>query len=222
VSGNQVIRLKHKLQKEHRQGLALDIDETLSRTLSHWVKVLSEQFGNPENLEAHEIILKYRYAQHVPYWQTEEALAWMEEARNSDILQQALPLIENANTFVRKINKIIPILVYATTRPRIVKNGTVNWLKKHNFPIVDLLFRPPEIPIEMGNAWKASVLDALYPEVLGIVDDNPGVVNALPSSYKGTVFLYDLDFHPRTDVRVIPCKTWNDVYKETQRIYDKV
>ena len=56
------------------QGLALDIDETLSSTNRFWIQTLTEKFGNPENLSCEEIVSMYRYTQNVPFWQTDHAL----------------------------------------------------------------------------------------------------------------------------------------------------
>lgn len=205
---------KKQLKLQGIQGIALDIDETLSWTVGYWVEKMQEKFGNPENLTVKELITKYRYTQHVPYWQTEEAFAWMKEHRNSNEVQEILPLIENAHTFVQQINEIVPIVLYLTTRPQTVINGTKKWLQKHNFPEKVVIARPPEVHITEGNQWKAHVLEELYPEVMGIIDDNAGLANHLSTNYKGVVYLYDNTMHSRTDIRVIPCMTWEDVLQK--------
>lgn len=212
-------KFKEKLVKNNVKGLALDIDETLSWTIGYWVEQLQKKFGNPENLTVHELITKYRYSHHVPYWQTREAITWMDEHRNSNEIQTLLPLIENANHIVEKINAIIPIVAYITTRPERVIEGSKQWLKKHNFPPVDIIARPPEIHLADGNKWKAKVLEKLYPSVIGIIDDNPGLPTFLSSAYKGTVFLYDNIEHPRKDILVIPCKTWSRVLQKVEEAY---
>lgn len=193
-------------------GLALDIDETLSNTSIYWFKTLSELFGNPESLTTNEIIEKYRYTQNVPYWQIPEALEWMESARNSNEIQERILLIENAHNVVQKINLVLPIKAYITARPSSVADGTKRWLTKHNFPEAKLITRPDVIPSQDGNIWKSKVLEDLYPEIVGIVDDNPGLADRLGADYRGVVFLYDNITHTRTDIDVIPCKTWDDVY----------
>jgi len=206
-------RLKKELKNN---GLALDIDETLSFTLSHWFSELRRLFGNPEKMTVKQIIKKYRYFQNVPYWQTDKAKAWADEARYSNDLQVELPLIENSNRLVQKVNKVKPIVVYLTTRPEIVTEGTARWLKKHGFPSSPIIARPTKIPHEKGNGWKAKTLNYLYPEVEGIIDDQPALVEKLPGSYKGTVYLYDSKDSPRSDLKVIPCKSWSDVLKEVK------
>jgi len=212
-------KFKHDLKTAGVSGLALDIDETLSYTLQYWIHVLMEEFGNPEGLTALEIIAKYRYAQEVPYWQTPEALGWMEQARNSNELHEQFPLIENADTHSQKINQTIPIVAYPTNRPINVAEGTRNWLQKHKFPKASIIARPEEIQHSDGNKWKAEVLEFLYPEVAGIVDDNPGLIDCLSESYPGTVFYFDAKKAPQTNIDVIACKTWNDVVREVQSRY---
>src|SRR3712207_157728 len=97
-----------------KMGLALDIDETLCKTNAYWIEQMQALFGNPECLSVQEIIDKYRYTQSVPYWQIEAAIKWMEEQRVSNEVQENLPLIENANHIVNKINEVVPILAYIT------------------------------------------------------------------------------------------------------------
>lgn len=178
-----------------------------------------EKFGNPENLSIKDLIAKYRYTQNVPYWQTPEALEWMESKRKDNELQEQLPLIEESDKMVQKIDEIIPIVGYITIRPRSVLSGTRNWLNKHSFPKVDILARPSDIHSSEGNQWKAEVLLFLYPQVLGIIDDSPSVVEKLSKEYKGTVYLYDSNEATRGDIHVIPCKTWADVHCNVELLH---
>lgn len=208
--------LKQYLQQKKIRGLALDIDETLSWTVGFWVEKLQQIFGNPENLSVKELVFKYRYTQNVPYWQTEEALKWMKDHRHSDEIQGMLPLIENSNTIVQKINEIIPIVFYVTTRPETVIGGTQKWLKKHNFPDVKIIAKPLNVDTKDGNKWKARVLEELYPEIVGIIDDNPSLVDHLSKDYKGSIYLYDNIDHIRKDINIIPCKTWEDIFTKVQ------
>jgi hypothetical protein len=208
---------KSKTTKTH--GLALDIDETLSWTMGYWVKELQRLFGNPENLTIEELIKKYKYTQDVPYWQTKEALDWMEAQRENDGIQTEFDLIENSNQVVQKINKIVPIVAYITVRPESVLNGTKLWLKKHDFPQAEIIARPKNIPHKDGNKWKAEVLEQMYPQVSGIIDDNPKLLEFLSEDYKGQIYLYDSENVDKKynqylqKPNIHPCRKWEDVYK---------
>lgn len=206
---------------ENKKGLALDIDETLSWTIGYWVEDFIKRFGNPENLTTKEIVAKYRYSHHIPYWQTPEVQERRKELTYSDSVQEELPLIENANHIVEKINKIVPIKLYLTARPTIVGNGTSKWLKTHGFPDAEITYRPEEVPHADSSKWKAQILQKLYPSIVGIIDDNPGLAEALPGDYKGVFFLYDYHEAPRNDIKVIPCPSWDDVYSAVVGEFNK-
>jgi hypothetical protein len=207
------------LKSTSKKGIALDIDETLSWTVGWWTKQLQDLFGNPENLSVKELVKKYRYTQEVPYWQTKEALQWMEDNRASNQVQTELPLINGALEGAKKINEIIPVIAYITTRPDNVVKGTQTWLNKHGFPSAPIIARPLGTAHSDGNKWKAQVLAELEDIVLGIVDDNPELITHLPKSYKGTIFSYDNDTVSRDDIHIIPCKTWSRVVKEVERMF---
>lgn len=213
LPGKKDIReIKKKLREDGAPGLALDIDETLSWTIGWWVERLAEQFGNPEKLTTVELIQKYRYAQKVPYWANNpKALQWMKDHQEDNSIQENLPLIENADLSVQKINRIVPIVAYLTTRPESVIDGTKVWLKRHSFPVRTVFARPKGVLHENGNKWKARMLELLYPEVRGIIDDNPGLAQELSDNYPGVVFMYDNSTVPRKGLNLVACQTWNDV-----------
>lgn len=196
-------------------GLAVDIDETLSWTIGYWVREMQKEFGNPEKLSVEEMVKKYRYTQNVPYWQSKEALDWMEAHRNSDSVQEELPLIEGSSEYLNKINKIVPISAYLTIRPHNVVNGTQKWLDKHNFPKAPIICRPKELQTHEGNKWKAKALEEYYPKIKGLIDDNPSVIKFIDPNYKGVVFLYNHE-PIESKVNVIACKDWEDVYKKVK------
>jgi len=211
IKDKKVIALKRKLKSMGIKGLALDIDETLSLTIEYLVKNLSEKFGNPEKLSAREIFLKYRHTSNVPYWQGDEVEKFVGEINNSNEIQKNVPLIENSNKIVQKINEVIPIMAYITARPGTVSAGTKFWLNKHGFPKAEIITKPKNIPRKKGNQWKAKVLEYLYPQVIGIVDDNPGLTKFFGKNYKGIIYLYDNVEAERKDINVVPCVDWEMV-----------
>ncbi len=202
------------------KGLAVDIDETLSWTIGHLIEKMQENFGNPENLSVKEMAEKYRYTQNIPYWQSTEALQWLDEKIHSNEMQEELPLIADANIHLNHIAKIIPISAYITVRPESIEAGTKKWLAKHNFPQAPIIFRPKEIKHQDGNKWKAGILKTLYPKVLGIIDDNAKLLEFLDQDYPGTIFLYDHESANST-AHVIPCKNWLRVFAEVKKHFNK-
>ncbi|MGE5425725.1 MAG: 5' nucleotidase, NT5C type [Bacillota bacterium] len=200
-------------------GLAVDIDETLSATITHWVEQMQNKFGNPEGLTSKEVVEKYRYAQNVPYWQHDEALKWVDEQIHSNESQEALPLIEGSDLYLNRINKIIPVAAYITVRPRRVVEGTKNWLDKHGFPSAPIICRPEEVSHSSGNEWKAKVLEGLYPQIVGIIDDNAKLLQCLSRDYPGKVFLYDHKDNLGYPFAVA-CKEWEEVYEKVNRFIE--
>jgi hypothetical protein len=208
----EVFQLKNKLVEQNIKGIALDIDETLSWTIGLWVERMQKKFGNPERLSVRELIKKYRYTQNVPYWQTDEAHEWMVENMNSNDIQKEIPLIEGVDKYVQQLNRIIPVVAYITVRPDSVAAGTREWLNKHKFPNATLISRPRFVTKNEGNAWKSDVLYFLQDEILGIVDDNIGLVEQMRDDYKGIIFLYSHDkVEFENSFKAIPCKSWKDV-----------
>jgi hypothetical protein len=210
-----------KLPKLGREGLALDIDETLSYTIGYWVSEMQRLFGNPENLSVEEMVAKYRYTQNVPYWQTPQALAWAEAHRNSNDIQTKLSMIKDANKYVKKINAIVPIVAYISIRPDTVIDGTQTWLDVYDFPKAPIICRPSRIPSESGSEWKARVLEKMYPEVRGIIDDNNSVLKFLEKDYCGILFLYDHKKPVSSPFNTIHCEDWPTVYASVKRVFRK-
>ncbi len=207
----EIIDLKQTLKAKGISGLALDIDDTLTYTVQDWMGMMQKEFGNPENLSASELKKKYRYVQDVPYWQGENVTRWIMEKIEDDEFQPKLNLIENTHKIVNEIHEIRPFVSYITNRPESVRGGTLAWLKKHSFPSLPLIMRPNEVHAYEGGAWKASTLEFLYPQVSGIVDDNPSLLEKLSSDYKGTIYLYDTVEAIEGGLNVVPCKGWDDV-----------
>lgn len=198
--------------KIEKTGIGVDIDETLSWTIGHWIAEMQKLFGNPENLTVRELAEKYQYTQNVPYWQTKEALCWMEDKRNSNEFQKELPLIENANHFLHEINKLIPVAAYITIRPERVREGTEHWLAKHGFPKAPVICRPNEISSKEGNKWKAKVIKELSKNIIGFIDDNPEIANLLSEEYDGLILHFNKKIisHPK----IINCPTWKDIHEK--------
>jgi hypothetical protein len=220
IKNKEVIALKKKLKKNKIKGLAVDVDDTLSLTFECLVDELSKKMGNSENLPKEEMFLKYRSTWNVPDWRNEKAEEIVHKIITSDELQKDLPLIENANNLVLKVNKVIPVVAYITARPNKIRNGTEFWLKKYGFVKACLIMKFKNKKRGMSNRWKAGVLKYLYPEVQGIVDDNLGLINALGKGYKGRVFLYKGSDCKRKYNYVVLCKDWDDVLDKVKKEFN--
>jgi hypothetical protein len=199
-----------------KPGIALDIDDTLSDTLHHYIGRLLEKFGSPEKMTVDEIIAKYTFTARVPFWQTSEIKEWLEQSSISNKDQEALPVLDNAVEVVKKINNVVPVRMYITSRPSLVVEGTTRWLASKGFPDAEVITRSHSQQKIDGNAWKAEILKARFPSIIGIVDDNPEIINALGDDYQGTIYL----FGPHADEyikkygqknNVHSCPTWDDV-----------
>jgi hypothetical protein len=173
------------------RGLALDIDDTLALTFGYWVGAIKERFGDPENLTPEQLVAKYKQSQFVPYWQTPEALQFMEDLRIDDSIQSQIPLIENSNEIIYKINKIVPIISYITNRPECIYPGTKRFLLMHNFPNLPIILGSSGPHQTEGSKWKAKTLKTLYPEIVGIIDDSSSLIKELEPDYPGIIFHYN-------------------------------
>ena len=211
--------LKTYLAANVLSGIALDIDETLSWTVGHWLDEMIALFGNPENLTAKDMAIKYKLAQNVPYWQNRpEVDEWMKSRRVDNDMQKHISLIPDAKECVDTIVKNgVSIVAYLTVRPQCVLQGTQEWLLSRGFPNAPIVGKPDSVPFELGNTWKAELLPTLYPQVLGLVDDNPNVMKALDSNYKGKLYLFshDNDIVPDTHKSCVSAHmTWKEVEKD--------
>ena len=216
IKSKEIIALKRKLKLAGIEGLALDIDDTLSMTKESLFEELSKKLDNPEKLTGREMAKKYRHTDNVPYWETDKIESTIKDIYEVSEFHENLSLIENSNKIVQKINKSVPIMAYITVRSIVILNGTEKWLKQNNFPKSTIIARPKNVDRFMGNKWKAKVLEYLYPQILGIVDDNPGLTKFFSKKYKGTVFLYDHVDAERKDIKVIPCEDWETVAKKVK------
>jgi uncharacterized HAD superfamily protein len=201
--------------KDLRPGIALDIDDTISDTLHHFVRLLQEKFPNPEHASIDEVIGKYKIVPHMLFWQTPEVKAWLEAQAISNEAQENVAVITGAPEIVTKLNTVVPVRMYITSRPSIVTEGTKRWLEKNNFPPAPVMTRPHSKHKIDGNAWKAEILKKMYPSVVGIVDDNPEIVGALGKEYPGIVFLFGNHYNnvPVGATTVI-CPSWDDAFRE--------
>eukprot|EP00930_Biecheleria_cincta_P033040 TRINITY_DN22892_c0_g1_i1.p1 TRINITY_DN22892_c0_g1~~TRINITY_DN22892_c0_g1_i1.p1 ORF type:complete len:355 (+),score=54.11 TRINITY_DN22892_c0_g1_i1:103-1167(+) len=210
--------LKTSLAKSGRRGLVLDIDETLSATNVAWFERLEQLFGNPTGLPLEQLIQNYHLAQNVPFWQSEEALAWMQSQRDDPRAQDGLPLIPGAVEGVHSLANVTNVVGYCTVRPETVSANTIAWLRENGFPDLPVVSKPSSVPFAEGNNWKANALKEMWPEVTGIVDDNPKLPIFATKSYPGKIYLFGHASCPAGAEHAMSCATWPAVVDRARSV----
>lgn len=197
----------------NKPGIALDIDETLSDTISSYFQIIMDEFGNPENLSAAQMADKYRHSSKVPYWKDDEMITRFREGlrRSHDVFANLKPIKGSAEN-VQKINEIIPIKAYITARPQMLTQTTKNWLESNNFPQAPVYLSPDDYDFSKTSIWKAEKLLELYPEVIGIVDDNPDFIEHLPANYPGQILMFWNKYQGNRP-NIINHDTWDEIYQ---------
>ncbi len=200
-------------------GIAVDIDETLSDTMMEWVGRALVEFGNPENLTPEAFIAKYRYIYRAPYLATPEVERWRYEQKYSNDLQMRLPVIPGALDGLRAVDAIVPVSCYVTARPAEVMSGTQRWLMEHGFPEAPLVHSPEHVDHSVSHIWKGKLLESASPRISGIIDDHPALIDALPASYAGGIFLYNVASLSLPRPRAYACPDWDSVVERVREAF---
>ena len=188
--------------------LAVDLDETVAWAVGHWMAQLLKEFPIEGSPSAEQLVREHRFAQNVPDWRANpEAQKRMQEFRCCPDLHRELPIIPGSVEALQRLESLFSF-EYLTMRNELVLEATKDWLALHKFPAGDVTVCPSETPLVEKTSWKARVLELRYPDLVGIIEDHPDVIQSLPGNYKGTVFFYSHTESPRSDIRVIPCPTW--------------
>lgn len=170
-------------------GIALDIDGTVADTVGAYFALMHRQFGDPQSLGPGALQKTFRWVENVPYWQHEQAAAFFDKQRSDPSWQAGAAPLAGAVDGVRELGEILPIRLYVTARPVNMIPSSYEWLAEHGFPSAPILACPDRIPHELAGAWKAAVLERLYPAVRGIVEDNASILDHLRPDYAGAVIL---------------------------------
>lgn len=220
------IRLKESLVKSGTNGICLDIDDTIAATNVFFAQKYYNLFDNPEELSPEEIIARYHYVKDVPYWQDSLKQQRIEEDFQLGEYVHLCPPISKAREAVFEIDKTIQIVAYLTGRPQRFYKSTCTWLDKHEFPKRRIIMEPEKsllekISINDRNEWKAKLLEFLFPEVIGTIDDNSDIVKSLSPNYGGLIFLYSNNMNYQNHPNVICCPDWENIKTEINKRFKR-
>ena len=195
----------------NKPGIALDIDETLSDTITYYFSLIMNEFGNPENLSTEAMVNKYRHSSRVPYWRDDpEVSKFREGLRRSHQVFANLSPVKDSVANVQKIHQILPIKAYITARPQVLASTTKDWLKANNFPDAPVYFAPDHLDYAQTPLWKAQKLAELYPEIIALVDDNPEFIEHLPKDYLGKILMFWNKYEGDRS-NIINHATWDEI-----------
>jgi hypothetical protein len=213
---------KKKLEVLGISGLACD---TITATSVYIARQLSRIFGNLENLSPEKIIKKYKTVEQVPFWQDNvEVINWIKNFINFPEEVSRIPLIEGVSDYIHGLNSMVPIRGYITARPKNLETVTQELIIKEEMPNngIGVIMRPSQEELDyMGiksvDEWKPLLLEYLYPQISGLVDDHLPHAQAIKANYPGKLYLLGHEKAPRCLSSVIPCPTWKDILREVGR-----
>jgi hypothetical protein len=205
--------LKLKLQSTGKKYLLLDIDDTISHTKKMYFETLMRDHSNPENLTVDEMIARYNLTNFVSYWADEKSFEIHNRLMANAEAHADLELREGALESINKINEKLAIAGYLSARPEVIHQTTKDWIQRKGLPEAEVILRPNYV--NDSNAWKAAVLEFLWPEVIGIVDDNQGLVDKLHRGYQGVLFVYNYaGQNDREGFNIVHCADWESVVEK--------
>ncbi|MCA9478393.1 MAG: hypothetical protein KC535_04560 [Nanoarchaeota archaeon] len=190
-------------------GFACDIDETLSETTIPSFEAMIQAFGSPDNMTAQELLENFRFLEKVPTWQTQEHFDWIHEYFSLPETYQHLDLKPHAREALDEITKKTPLAAYITARRYHLHDVTVDWKQEVKLPKAPLLMRTEQEVINRRGEWKAQLLYHLFPQVTGIVDDDPNLPLALEKiGYKGFLIMFGHHSTPSLSYEAYAAPDW--------------
>lgn len=211
--------------KPIKPQIALDIDNTISATTREYFKASVEKFGYPSGTEPHEqnldaIEAKHQYTFNVDEWRNSDSRQeFYDSLLVSPDLHRDVELIPEAGEAVPRLAPHVDVGCYLTARPDVLYDVTLEWLGKHGFPEAPLIMAPSYSDHYKLNSWKAEILDFLFPEVMGIVDDNPSLPKNIAADYpeyEGVVFHYGEHNYDDLSITVESCASWEHVLERVE------
>ncbi len=193
--------------------LAIDIDDTLSRTTKMFVEVLSEHFPPPRKITVAEAQRHYALHGSPIYWGgLPEAKGLRRSLAHDSGAHADLDVFPRAVAGMRELYEEGLIGCYFTARSEDMRAVTEDWLHKNGFPDAPIFMRDGSVDFKYHFGWKAEVLHDLTPDVCGAVDNSAILARQVEElRYKGMFFLFGLteEDYQSTTGRVVTSPDWD-------------
>ena len=111
---------------------------------------------------------------------------------------------------VAQLARQTPLAAYVTARWESNIPALRSWMGRNGFPDLPIIARP-EAETANHSRWKASLLNAAYPMITGIVDDNTELPSQLGPGYRGKAYIFGGLRNPNPPSFAVSCPTWADV-----------
>lgn len=151
------------------ESLVLDIDDTLADTARYTFELAKQFF--PHALSVDELLRIYRQPGDVPEWQTASVRQWLENHLGSIKYLNTIPQIKGSQQAVINLSKFYPIGCYITSRQHYMKEITLEWLARHEFPPAPVITRSFDVT---AQNWKFAELKRNFSQPLCLIDDSLG------------------------------------------------
>ena len=206
--------IRRALERAERPGILVDVDDVLADTTVHRFRLMARRHGLPPGTTVEQLLERHHWAEDVPHWQTPAALADLDSLRSSDSHHRALGPLPGSAAGAAELHRLTPIALAVTNRPSTMRRSTASWMREHGFPDIPVMTRPAEAADTPAADWKLAVVAFLAPHVLGIVDDNAGLLAATPWDLPARIYVFgeratsDGVVHPRG----VRTRTWADLH----------
>lgn len=215
-----VYSLKKRLQEQSIRALALDFDDTVSLTNLALAELLLSKQDKQSDITAEELIAQYKYVRNIPQWNNPKITAYIDNIIQNNNMIDTL-LAPDAKTAINGIEQYIPIAAYVTTRPARNTNSIIRWINDKGLPKRPVIGCPNELFLKGFNRdlWKAQTLEYLFPEIIGIIDDNEDLASYLTKEYTGVIFLHGtkITSHPKC----VPCESWKETFTNVKEYVEE-
>lgn len=211
--------LRRHLQRRGTFAIALDVDDVLADTTKTRFGIMAEHHGLPARTTVEQLFTRHHWVEDVARWQTAAGRAEMDDLRNSVSHHAGLPPLPGSVDGVADLSQIVAVGIYITHRRTDMQSSTRSWISNQGFPKAPVMCRPHNVADGTNADWKTEALAYLAPYVIGIVDDNPGLLNTVSWDYPGHVYTFGerapfaTVTHPAARTTVI----WSDVCQAVRR-----